>query len=561
MKTQYNLTTFKGSNDLNKLILVFVIGLLITTSLKIVILLSIFIIYLSTSLIDLIILYNEFNSNLSLKIVDVNYDKSLRSLSIVMINDELIDDNEGLFEGIFNTLQNCDEFNNFGNEKIIILSCILENNKEVNLHSNVLINNLTTFEEYYNSISDDLDNYSNLQYGYNNQLIIKFIIKAWDVSNLKNVRIKSTHNAITTERKSFNSQKRSYSTVASPKWSKGLITPLSLFNQKGKLILENPKTIFTMDIETIKHNGFQTPIAISSCGPTGSNLFLIDHKLFLINSDQAVNQLWSQYFNYLINEIIHLNLDKVTIFAHNLGDFDGYFSYKGLLNNYNPENVTSIIDHGNSFISITLKDKVILEFKDSLRIFPMSLDKLCELFVVTGKLIPYDIRFNDISLFNNHNLLILFKKYALQDAIALYESLKIAQSTYFDLFKIDIESVYSTATLALKIFRTKFLEDNIFILPQYMDTFIRQGYYGGGTDVYKAYGENIHYYDVNSLYPSAMLNPMPYNLVTPNLLDLTTRSLDTFFGFVKAEIYCPTDMLRPVLPYHSNGKTIYPTGV
>ena len=67
MKTQYNLTTFNGSNDLNKLILVFVIGLLITTSLKIVILLSIFIIYLSTSLIDLIILYNEFNSNLFLK--------------------------------------------------------------------------------------------------------------------------------------------------------------------------------------------------------------------------------------------------------------------------------------------------------------------------------------------------------------------------------------------------------------------------------------------------------------------------------------------------------------
>ena len=94
-----------------------------------------------------------------------------------------------------------------------------------------------------------------------------------------------------------------------------------------------------------------------------------------------------------------------------------------------------------------------------------------------------------------------------------------------------------------------------------MDTFIRDGYYGGGTDVYKAYGENVHYYDVNSLYPSAMMNPMPYDLVTPNLIDLSNRSLDSFFGFVKAEIYCPTDMLRPVLPYHSNGKTIYPTGL
>lgn len=75
------------------------------------------------------------------------------------------------------------------------------------------------------------------------------------------------------------------------------------------------------------------------------------------------------------------------------------------------------------------------------------------------------------------------------------------------------------------------------------------------------YGENIHYYDVNSLYPSAMLNPIPYNLITPHLIDLTNRSLDSFFGFAKAEIYCPSDMLRPVLPYHSNGKTIYPTGV
>jgi hypothetical protein len=277
--------------------------------------------------------------------------------------------------------------------------------------------------------------------------------------------------------------------------------------------------------------------------------------------DLALKQLWNQYFNYLISEVITLGLDKITIFAPNLGDFDGYFLYKALMNQYNPENVNSIIDHSNSFISITLNESITIEWKDSLRIFPMSLDKLCELFGVTGKLIPYDPRFNNISLFNNHNLLILFKQYSLQDSISLYQALTKAQMIYFDLFKIDIESIYSTATLALKIFRTKFLDKNIFILPQHMDSFIREGYYGGGTDVYQAYGVNVHYYDVNSLYPSAMLNPMPYDLVTTNLLDLTNRTLDSFFGFVKAEIYCPTDMLRPVLPYHSNGKTIYPTGV
>jgi len=137
----------------------------------------------------------------------------------------------------------------------------------------------------------------------------------------------------------------------------------------------------------------------------------------------------------------------------------------------------------------------------------------------------------------------------------------MAQNTYFNLFKVDIESIYSTATLALKIFRTKFLDKAIYILPGYIDRFIREGYYGGGTDVYKAYGENIHYYDVNSLYPAAMLNPMPHNLINSNLINLSSRKLDTFFGFIKAQITCPNNIARSVLPYHSNGKTIYPRGV
>jgi hypothetical protein len=116
------------------------------------------------------------------------------------------------------------------------------------------------------------------------------------------------------------------------------------------------------------------------------------------------------------------------------------------------------------------------------------------------------------------------------------------------------------ATLSLKIYRTKFQDKNIFILPQHTDLFIRQGYFGGGTDVYKAYAEKVFYYDVNSLYPAAMLNPMPYDLVNPNLINLTNRTLDSFFGFAYVKVYCPDSMLRPVLPFHFNGKTIYPTG-
>ena len=126
----------------------------------------------------------------------------------------------------------------------------------------------------------------------------------------------------------------------------------------------------------------------------------------------------------------------------------------------------------------------------------------------------------------------------------------------------DIESVYSTATLSLKIiFRTMFQDKPIYILPYNIDSFIRSGYFGGGTDVYKAYAKNVYYYDVNSLYPYAMLNPMPYNILhNGKIIDLSNRSLDSFFGFALVKIFCPLNMARPVLPFHHEGKTIYPVG-
>jgi len=38
---------------------------------------------------------------------------------------------------------------------------------------------------------------------------------------------------------------------------------------------------------------------------------------------------------------------------------------------------------------------------------------------------------------------------------------------------------------------------------------IKQAYYGGITEVYKPYGRDLFYYDVNSLYPSVALKDMP----------------------------------------------------
>ena len=114
----------------------------------------------------------------------------------------------------------------------------------------------------------------------------------------------------------------------------------------------------------------------------------------------------------------------------------------------------------------------------------------------------------------------------------------------------------------MKIFRTNFMDTYIPKLKSSEDRFIRNSYFGGATDVYKAVCEKLHYIDVNSLYPFGMLKDMPLKLIKiiKNSELLKDLNLDKFFGFLKVEVYCPNTVKRPMLPVKYNGKTIYPTG-
>ena len=118
---------------------------------------------------------------------------------------------------------------------------------------------------------------------------------------------------------------------------------------------------------------------------------------------------------------------------------------------------------------------------------------------------------------------------------------------------------------ALKIFRLKFLDKAIPILNGMTDMFIRSSYYGGAVDYYKCYGENLHYYDVNSLYPYAMLKPMPLNLIASyNSEECNNINLSDFYGFLSVDIECPVidgTVKLPFLPVKYRGKTIFPRGI
>jgi len=71
---------------------------------------------------------------------------------------------------------------------------------------------------------------------------------------------------------------------------------------------------------------------------------------------------------------------------------------------------------------------------------------------------------------------------------------------------VDISKTPTVSSLAFRIYRVKFLDqnNNISILNGLIYDFIYQSYYGGHVDAYIPKGENIKAYDVNSLYPTSM---------------------------------------------------------
>jgi len=317
---------------------------------------------------------------------------------------------------------------------------------------------------------------------------------------------------------------------------------------------------YTLDIETMGNSeNIQHPVAISISSKNLGKIFIIKPNLKCGNKDLILSActqtIWKEFFEFLNGMP-----NKTIFFVHNLGSFDGLFLYKAISLHFKPNQVKTIIDHHNKFISInlTLDNGNTITWLDSYRIFPVSLKDLCKTFKVEGKSQEYNSKFNSLELFKDKLLLKEFIEYSLQDAIALYKALEKGQEIYIDKYKVDICSIFSTSSLSLKIFRLIFQKCDIPIIKGNIDSFIRKSYFGGHTDYFGGYMKKGHYYDINSLYPYAMLKPMPHELIKHHKID-SSIDLNNFFGFILAEIEAP-DTLRPLLPYKHNGKTIYPVG-
>ncbi len=244
----------------------------------------------------------------------------------------------------------------------------------------------------------------------------------------------------------------------------------------------------------------------------------------------------------LINELLRPKYDKITFYCHNFGGYDVIFILK-IINSYNDLQTTnekkyklSPLLREDKVIKLTIrKDGKSLIILDSYCMLTSSLDKLGKDFgVETQKsLFPYKFSsdshlfykghtpgihyYNDISIDKYREIYkedwdfkVETIRYLKDDLNCLYEIMISANKQVHNDYKINIMDATTISGLAMKIYLSRYYRNNI---PQinkpsiYKD--LKQAYYGGITEVYRPYGENLFYYDVNSLYPFASLNDMP----------------------------------------------------
>lgn len=101
-------------------------------------------------------------------------------------------------------------------------------------------------------------------------------------------------------------------------------------------------------------------------------------------------------------------------------------------------------------------------------------------------------------------------KYLNNDLYSLHEVLTRANKQVFLDYNINMTESITISGLAVRIFLKDYYNNNIPVINKpsiYRD--IKQGYSGAITEVYKPSGNNLFYYDVNSLYPYVALQDMP----------------------------------------------------
>lgn len=298
-----------------------------------------------------------------------------------------------------------------------------------------------------------------------------------------------------------------------------------------KICSESKKCVF--DIETI---GWTEPYA------TG----FFDGKEFVLFEGRDCIKEFLDFF------LVHRFRGNVC-FAHNGGKFDFSFLLKELCRgDFRGKYMIKPMRVGSRIIQIRIEDKHrnVWELRDSIALLPFSLKELTTNFKVADVKGEFD--HEKINWNNWQSLKDEWLPYLIADCKGLYQVLQIDENWTIQKFNVSYRRCVTIAQQAMQIFRQNFLE---IAIPTYesREKDIRRAYYGGRVEIFQLTGENLHYYDVNSLYPFVMKNyDMPVGIPVKNLC----FTID-MFGIAYCEIETPSNIQIPVLPYKQKTKQGY----
>ncbi len=197
-----------------------------------------------------------------------------------------------------------------------------------------------------------------------------------------------------------------------------------------------------------------------------------------------------EYMDYVLRS----ENNGMRIYFHNGGRFDFLFLAEKLME----RGIVKFVNKSSGLLGMVYSDnRVRVEFWDSYALFPASLDKLIKTYDIEHKKIAID--FTKIHKANDKVL----SEHLKNDCYALYDILRkfIEREGYIS---------NTIAGHALRKFRENFFNGYFWNVSENFDLYFRKNYYKGGrVEVYKMFGKNLNYYDVNSLYPSVMLEKMP----------------------------------------------------
>lgn len=302
----------------------------------------------------------------------------------------------------------------------------------------------------------------------------------------------------------------------------------------------------------------------------------------------------------LFSSIFKSKYTDYTFYIHNLSNFDSIFILDALTRfNYN---VKAIVKEDNSIVSIKIinilendnskgvlnknKRKSKITVLDSNLMIKGSLRDLCKgfecdiqkgyfpyTFVKNSTLnyvgeIPSKKYFEDLSLDNYNQLSLDFKdknwsvktetlKYLELDLRSLLEVLLKFSNIVYNEYGLNITDFKTISSLSLHIYLSNFYDQkyNIKLIKGRLEKEIRNAYYGGLVHLNCNKIDKGYFYDMNSQYPSAMLNDMP---VGDPILS-TDTNLNSYFGFCYAKIIPPKDLDILVIPHKNDqGEVYYP---